>query len=220
VVNGRNYQDLNQAGEDLATAAQKIGAARWPRYLNDARGRAITAIDDGAVPQMMKASATGTDILGGFAVLLGGLIIYQALKSQGSKQSGSAPAPNEPTIVQQAPPDRAEGKTETAPTHKPGEAPLPEDRRNYILDGDGKGGGGHGPGRMTPNKSKFPSDWSDEKTIELIKDVVNDPSSLRTQQESGRTTVEGSREGVDIRVIIGRDGQTIINSYPKNVPRN
>ena len=85
---------------------------------------------------------------------------------------------------------------------------------------DGEGGGGHGPGRNTPDKSSFPSDWSDEKTVEAIVEVANDPQSTRTLQPSGRTVVNGTRDGIDIRVIIGADGRTIVTAYPTNVTRN
>ena len=100
---------------------------------------------------------------------------------------------------------------------KPGDATLAEDRGKHILDGNGKGRGGHGPGRAIPDKSEFPSEWSDEKTIEAIKDVANDPASVRTSADGGRTSVVGTRDGVDIRVIIGRNGKAIVTAYPINI---
>jgi hypothetical protein len=103
---------------------------------------------------------------------------------------------------------------------KPGEATLTDDRRKYILDGDGKGGGGHGPGRGTPGKSEFPSVWSDEKTIEAIKEVANDPASARAPSFRGRTVVRGTRDGVDIEVVVGADGKTVVSAFPTNVRRN
>ena len=108
----------------------------------------------------------------------------------------------------------------TPPLAKPGEATLSDDRRKYILDGDGKGGGGHGPGRETPDKSAFPSDWSDEKAVEAVKGVANDPGSVRVPAKGDRTAVQGTRDGVDIEVIIGRDGKTIVTAYPTSIPPN
>ena len=72
----------------------------------------------------------------------------------------------------------------------------------------------------TPDKGTFPPDWSDEKAIEAVKDVANDPSSVRTPADGGRTSVEGTRDGVDIRVIIGRDGKAIVTAYPTNTLPN
>ena len=82
---------------------------------------------------------------------------------------------------------------------------------------DGEGGGGHGPGRNTPDKSSFPSHWSDEKTIEAIMAVANDPQSTRSLRDNGRTAVEGTRDGIDIKVIIGADRRSILTAYPTNV---
>jgi hypothetical protein len=102
----------------------------------------------------------------------------------------------------------------------PERSSLSDDRRNYILNGDGKGGGGHGPGRKTPGKSEFPRDWSDDKTVKAIEDVASDPTSARGPAYNGRTYVEGIRDGVGVRVIVGRDGKTIVTAFPTNTPRN
>lgn len=115
------------------------------------------------------------------------------------------------------PPEKDEGGPRNAPSDnlgKPGGATLAEDRGKYILDGNGRGGGGHGPGRATPGKSTFPSDWSDEKTIEAIKDVANDPASVREPAKGERTAVKGTRDEVEIEVIIGRDRKAIVTAYP------
>lgn len=129
-----------------------------------------------------------------------------------------ATAPGGPTIVEQSP---LEDKKDVPPANlaKPGEATLSEDRRRSILDGDGEGGG-HGPGRSTPGKSEFPSNWSDEKVIDAVEDVANDPASVRTPADRGRTAIEGTRDGIGIRVIVGVDGKAIVTAYPANVPRN
>jgi len=126
-------------------------------------------------------------------------------------------------MTEQSPPAQKNGEKpgQAAPElAKPGEATLADDRRRYILDGDGEGGGGHGPGRRTPDKTVFPPDWSDEKAIDAIKDVANDSASERELGRGGRTEVQGSRDGIDIIVIIGRDRKTIITAYPTDVQRN
>ena len=130
------------------------------------------------------------------------------------------PTPNQPTIVEMAPPDTEEDKKDAPPANatKPREAKLSDRRRRHILDGTEEGSGGHGPGRNTPNKDNFPSDWSDEKTIEAILDVANDPASTRYPGRKGKTIVEGTRDGVDIRIIIDKTGKSIVSAYPTNVP--
>jgi RHS repeat-associated protein len=86
----------------------------------------------------------------------------------------------------------------------------------HILDGDVTGGG-HASGTGIPGKSEFPAGWSGDKIMHAISDVATDPTSKVTQV--GRTTlVDGTREGVNIRVVV-RDGR-IVSGYPTNVPRN
>ncbi|MBL8510501.1 MAG: EndoU domain-containing protein, partial [Betaproteobacteria bacterium] len=91
-------------------------------------------------------------------------------------------------------------------------------RRRHILDGDATGGG-HGAGRGIPGKSEFPKGWSDDKVIHVISDIATDPNAVRSAGRGGRTVVEGTREGINVRVILGRDGE-IITGFPTNVPRN
>ncbi len=92
-------------------------------------------------------------------------------------------------------------------------------RRVHILEGDATGGG-HRPGRGLPGKSEFPPGWSDDRIIEAIEAVANDPASSRTVQANGRTVVTGRRGGVELRVVVERDGRSIVTAYPINTPRN
>ncbi len=219
IVDARTHNELGTAGAELASAVKKVGVERWPRYLADAERRAMAAVSSGTVPGIIKASAAGTDT--GQVVVLGGLaLLLYALISRNSTPSRPAATPSRPTTVQQSAPEKGKGDKADAPPAelaKPGDATLADDRRKHILDGDGNGRGGHGPGRGTPGKSEFPSEWSDEKTAEAIKDVANDPTSTRRLKESGRTLVNGTRDGVDIEVIIGRDGKAIVIAYPTNI---
>jgi hypothetical protein len=95
------------------------------------------------------------------------------------------------------------------------QANVNPDRRAHILDGDATGGG-HRHGTGNPGKSEFPPDWSDDKIIEEVESIANDPSASRTVQPNGRTRVEGTREGVDIRVIVDPDGVSIRTAHPVN----
>ncbi len=85
---------------------------------------------------------------------------------------------------------------------------------------DGKAGGGHRPGTGTPGKSAFPHGWSDDKIIQEIESVANDPTSIRTAQGNGLMRIEGTRDGIDIRVIRDRGSASIHTVHPTNTPRN
>lgn len=88
----------------------------------------------------------------------------------------------------------------------------------HILDGD-KTGGGHRPGTGKPNKSEFPTGWSDDRIKGEISDVATDPASTRLPGRRGREVVRGTRGGIDIEVIVEPNGR-IVTGYPTNVPRN
>ncbi len=92
-------------------------------------------------------------------------------------------------------------------------------RRYHILDGDGPGQGGHGPGRNIPNKSEFPDGWTDDQVMHAISDVATDPNSVTRAGRNGRTITEGTRNGVEIRVVQEANGE-IVTGFPINVPRN
>ncbi len=88
--------------------------------------------------------------------------------------------------------------------------------QTHVLEGDATGGG-HRAGTGIPGKSEFPASWSDDKILHYISDVATASNSIVTKQ--GNTTlIEGSREGVQIRVV-ERDGR-IVSAYPTNTPRN
>jgi hypothetical protein len=95
---------------------------------------------------------------------------------------------------------------------------VDEGRAKHIREGD-ETGGGHRHGTNKPNKSEFPEGWSDEKVLGEISDVATDPASSRTPGREGRTIVHGTRDGIDIEVIVNPDG-SIRTGYPANVPRN
>ncbi len=141
IVDARTHAQLGAAGEDLATAAQTIGLDRWPRFIGDAERRGVAAVSDGAIPGVVKASATGTDMAVG-AIGFGLLLLTLSLKNQ---NSGLA----RPTV--------------------------------------------------TP---------------------ATDPSSSRKPGRRGRIVANGSRDRVDIEVIIEGDKKTVVTGYPTNRPRN
>ena len=208
IVDARTRAQLGAAGADLATAAQTIGPNRWPQFIGDAERRGLAAVSDGAIPGVVKASATGTDTAWG-AVGLGLVLLMFALKNQGPGPARPSVMSSTPTSI--PPPSPKDDKAGSAPKAEPstgtasdlapgsGGVVVSDDRRKHILDGDDKGtGGGHGPGRNRPNKTEFPSDWSDDRVIDAIKDVANDPGSSRRVQPNDCIAVTGTREGVGI----------------------
>lgn len=95
-------------------------------------------------------------------------------------------------------------------------------RITHILDGDATGGG-HGAGRGIPGKSEFPARWSDRQTIKYISDIIKNPNSQWIKQPGrppNRWRIEGTREGVNIRIIVEPQGQGVITAFPTNRPRN
>lgn len=99
-----------------------------------------------------------------------------------------------------------------------GRASVTSGRRPHILDGDVTGGG-HRYGTGRPGKGEFPAGWTDEKIIEVIEDVANDPGSSRQAQRNGRVKVSGTRDGVGVDVIVAPGGE-IVTGYPTSTPRN
>ena len=200
------------AAEMGEEAARVVGAV----VMAGLRGEEAESGDEGGEAGIIQASAAGDD-LDRVLPITALVLLYYWLYGRSADPSRTI-APSGPTIVEQSPP---EDKKDAPPANlaKPGEAKLSDRRRRHILDGDRKGGG-HGPGRNTPGKSNFPSDWSDDKTIEAILDVANDPASSRGSGDDGRTLVTGTRDGVDIEVVIDKTGKSVISAYPKNTPRN
>jgi hypothetical protein len=95
---------------------------------------------------------------------------------------------------------------------------VTEEREIHILDGDSTGGG-HRYGTGIPGKSEFPKEWSDDKIMNEISDIATDPSAKRTPSRGGRTVIDSTRDGIDVRVVVDKNGN-IITGFPTNVPRN
>ncbi|KAL8931189.1 MAG: hypothetical protein Q9211_007157, partial [Gyalolechia sp. 1 TL-2023] len=166
------------------------------------------------------------------AVGLGLVLLMMALKNQGSGPTRPILTPSNPTSLTPATPkdDKAGKASQAAPSTDagqdlspgPGGVVISDNRRKHILDGDANGsGGGHGPGRNRPNKTEFPPDWSDDRVIDDIRDVANDPASSRETEPDGRIKATGSRDGVDIRVIVEADKKTVVTGASlKSIPVN
>jgi hypothetical protein len=84
------------------------------------------------------------------------------------------------------------------------------ERRTHILDGEpgDDGGGGHRHGTGKPGKTEFPASWDDDKIMDNVLDVARRPDSTPVlQQFNNRWFCSGSREGVEVSVIVLRSGE-------------
>lgn len=230
IVDARTHAQLAVAGESLATAAQAVGLYRWPGFLGDAERKGVSAVAEGAIPGVMNASfVVGDPRVTALGIILGLVILgYQYLTGQSSGPSRPTISPTQPTPPPEVPPKDAKAgqgpavspvKPDGDLSPGPGGATVSDGRRTHILDGD-ETGGGHRPGQNVPGKSEFPPSWSDDRIIDAIKDVANDPASVREPGRRGRIVVKGSRDGVDIEVIVEGDRTTVVTGYPTNTPRN
>jgi hypothetical protein len=231
-----NQDALRDAAEHLAGAMQAIGLDRWPRFLDDAEARAndpstLAALDksrqtlvprDAIRPVYPIETAIGIAAAGvaggaaGVARAVGRAVVRQLLPERPPAMERPQTQPNKPSDDAPGPSPKEKPPEPTPPLPK---ARVSPDRRTHILEGD-PGGGGHRPGTGFKDKSEFPAGWSDDKIITEIENVANDPASTRIVQPNGRTRVEGSRDGVDIRVIINPDRVTIRTAHPANMPIN
>ena len=133
---------------------------------------------------------------------------YEALRAADGGTSGEAdPSDSEG--------DRSGWDSIDAEDRPPAEAiRVTPDRRTHILDGEPDGGGGHRHGTGKPGKTEFPASWDDEKVIDTIVDVARRPDMPpQHQQRNDRLVLRGTRDDVEIVVIIERDGR-IWTSWP------
>jgi Bacterial EndoU nuclease len=93
------------------------------------------------------------------------------------------------------------------------------ENRGHILyggpDDDGEITGGHKHGSGIPDKTTFPESWDDDdKIIRTVEDVARNPDEPPEYDENkGRWVVRGTRDNVDIEVVVAPDGE-IITAYP------
>jgi Bacterial EndoU nuclease len=89
------------------------------------------------------------------------------------------------------------------------------ERTKHILDGDANGSGGHRHGVGNPGKTEFPASWNDEKIMDNILDVAHRPDQAPIHQNwNDRWLARGTRDDVEIAVVITRDGH-IWSGWPR-----
>ena len=122
IVEARDYAQLGDAGSHLATAVLNVGVDAWPQRLGDLDRRALAAVSERAIPEVIKVSTDGLDMPRaiGAGIIVGGIILYLRQKQEeAARQGGSKPtgpkSPQQPTIVEAAVP---------LPLPKDGETPT------------------------------------------------------------------------------------------------
>ena len=105
---------------------------------------------------------------------------------------------------------------------------IPEDRAKHILYGDGPNSGGHlWPGQ--PGKTAFPQDWSADKVLHEVSDILTNPNTKWYAQtgSGGIRTSAGDparwisyelRDGVRIRVVYEPATGCVRTAFPDNTP--
>jgi hypothetical protein len=129
-------------------------------------------------------------------------------------QRASAEARSEPSAEERT--DRS-GWDAVDPAKRP---PLDElrvtpERSAHILDGDDAGRGGHRHGVGNPGKTEFPASWNDKKIMDNVHDVARRPDQPPIYQDwNGRWLARGTRDDVEVVVVIAGDGR-IWSGWPR-----
>lgn len=118
-----------------------------------------------------------------------------------------------------APETRPEPDAAKTDQPDPDSITLPPERAQHILAGEYNGardeyGGGHRSGTGFPEKTEFPADWTDGRTLDHIADVARNPDHDPVQQSNDRWRYEGVRDGVHITVVVDPDG-AIRTAWPR-----
>ena len=119
MIEGQTYDDLAKAGENLAAAAQKVGADGWPRFLSNASHQAVAAVSKGNVPGVVRVGAgddaaglAGLAFLGLLAIVLGTPRPSISVPSRTPAVPSSPSLPNAVEAVAVPPPKQDETPTD------------------------------------------------------------------------------------------------------------
>lgn len=102
---------------------------------------------------------------------------------------------------------------------------IPTERISHILEGEkdpltGKWSGGHRNGSSIgkdfgQNHTEFPKDWSDDKILKSVTEVINDEDAFKSMQ-GNRAIFEKVIDGVKIRSVYDTVTKIVISGYPIN----
>ena len=101
---------------------------------------------------------------------------------------------------------------------------IPGEDQVHIIFGDARGGGHKWPGNI--GKSVFPESWDTDKILDAVADVATNPGNTWTWQKGApgslytragdpsRVAIEGTVDGVKIKVIFEPATQKFVTAYP------
>jgi Bacterial EndoU nuclease/Pretoxin HINT domain len=105
---------------------------------------------------------------------------------------------------------------------------LDKEASEHVLGGSvkiGKNGkpsysGGHRAGTGFPDKSEFPSEWSDAKILDAISGALTDPKARWAMQDHGNWLITRWVGGVKVQTVLDSRAGRIVSGFPSNLPRN
>lgn len=213
---------LARCGDNLACEARQLKAERYFERGCESRWRKLGGAAPGSIgiPNIARRSGDYWCIPARPRVAKGAQVYFRGTGGTGSTSNDEDNGKPKPVQIKSI--------ADLMRQFKDFIAVLKEERLKHILFGDGEGkGGGHKSGLGKPGKSEFPKGWSDAKIEQVIKEVANDPASSAAPRNDGRLNVRGTRDGIDLLVILqgaepGRNYQRfeVITAYPMNIPPN
>jgi hypothetical protein len=66
----------------------------------------------------------------------------------------------------------------------------------------------------TRTHTEFPESWSDDKILESILKVIDNPDSVKYIQPDGKIRFIGSVDGLNIRTVIYPDTGKVVTAFP------
>jgi hypothetical protein len=186
------------------------------------------ALAEARPEQNVRRGENGGEVSGESAELRSHEEYYEALRaaddgeSSDASDSGEESARGEPADIDESADDSGDlGEADERPTGNGGWEAVDAEKRppleaisvsperaTHILDGDPGNSGGHRHGVGRPRKTEFPAAWDDDKILGHVLDVARRPDSAPVLQDrNNRWICTGTRENVEISVILLRSGE-------------
>lgn len=214
---------MRNAGAALADAVQAVGLDGWSRFVAGVENKSVDLASSTAVAQSQRSPDPVKDaIYPDYSIEELGVIVMADIAAGATAAARTAARIALGAVIRHITPGPKPPETPNVPPNSTAKAPsgatppnkftMPRDRQERMLEL-------HRPGAKVATKSEFPAGWSDERISSSVEDVANDTDSITVFQKDGRQLKIGRRDGVDIQVVIGRDGHTIVSAYPTNSSR-